>query len=209
MYDVMQKPDYIIQNVVGESEFDQGECEKLLETMVINQPNVLRYLKLRYVPTVTECGIVFHKQKCIQKALIVDGVVEVYIKKCEPHKVITDTIHVRNLLQEYGFVFTTQTRYFIDEVRLAIADTLLYNLLLQEFNFPISPIAKQYEQELLPKCILEDVIKIKKRSIKRKFLRYMVKKGQITLKDFANIIALSDYSSNNVKTVLEEIYASK
>ena len=88
MYEVMQNPDYIIKNVVGESEFDRGECEKLLETMVINQPNVLRYLKLRYVPTVTECGIVFQKQKCIQKALIVDGVVEVYIKKCEPHKVI-------------------------------------------------------------------------------------------------------------------------
>jgi len=179
----------------------------LLESMIINKENVLRYLKRKYIPTYIENGAIFKNQKCIQKAIVDhEGTMIIHIAKSEPHKIITDTIHVKTLLESHGLNPTNKVKYFIDQVQIAYQDTLLYNLLLKEFGFAIPSVARNYERQLLLKYgKLENIIKIKKRSVKRKFCRYLVKKGSIDWKQLRRIIDLDDYSDHGVRKLTSEI----
>ena len=88
--------------IVSKVHFDEKECRELLVDMIINEANVLRYLKRKYIPTWVEDGAIFKDQKCIQRAVIKDGYLFIHIAKSEPHKIITDTMHVRNLMIEHG-----------------------------------------------------------------------------------------------------------
>lgn len=214
MYQVMKKSDAVKQGfilfqhrTIVECELDQPECEELLKTMIINQENVLKYLERKYIPTFVENGAKFKDQKCIQQALIApDKSLVIHIAKSEPHKIITDTIHVRRLLIDHGFEISLKTKYIIDQVQIAYQDTLLYNTLLVEFGYQVPSVSRQYEKELLFKYgILENVVKIKKRSVKRKFLRYYNKKGWITWKNLRQAIDIEDYSEKSVHTLSEDI----
>jgi len=217
MHKVMMRSEQVVQGfilfthrIIVETDLDQPECEELLKSMIINQANVIKYLERKYIPTFVENGAIFKNQKCIQKAIVApDGTLVIYIKKSEPHKIITDTIHVRKLIIDHGFEITNHTKYYIDQVQIAYQDTLLYNLLLKEFGFQVPSPARQYEKELLLKYgDLENIVKIKKRSVKRKFLRYMVKKGEITWKELRAAINLEDYSPHSVKKLSDEIRAA-
>ena len=214
MYRVMLRSNFVVQGfiffnnrIIVETEFDADECDKLLESMIINKENVIRYLGRKYIPTYIPNGAIFRNQKCIQKAIVnEEGTMIVHIAKSEPHKIITDTIHVKHLLELNGLHPTNRTKYFIDQVQIAYQDTLLYNLLLKEFGFPIPSVAKGYEKQLLRKYgKLENIVKIKKRSVKRKFLRYRMKKGEIDWKQLRRIIDLDDYSSHGIKKLTKEI----
>ena len=195
--------------IIVETELDEAECDKLLEAMIINKENVIRYLKRKYIPTYVEGGAVFRNQKCIQKAMVQeDGTMIIHIAKSEPHKIITDTIHVKHLLEANGLHPSNKTKYFIDQVQIAYQDTLLYNLLLKEFGFAVPSVARDYERKLLLKYgKLEEIVKIKKRSVKRKFCRYLVKKGSIDWRQLRRIIDLDDYSPHGVKKLTMEIKA--
>jgi hypothetical protein len=214
MHKVMMKSEHVVQGfiffnhrIIVECDLDQPECEDLLKQMIINQTNVLKYLERKYIPTFVENGALFKDQKCIQKAMVQpDGTLVIHIAKSEPHKIITDTIHVRSLLINHGFNLSLHTKYYIDQVQIAYQDTLLYNLLLKEFGFQVPSPARQYERELLQKYgDLENVVKIKKRSVKRKFLRYYNKMGYITWKNLRQAIDIEDYSPRSVKLLSDAI----
>lgn len=187
-------------------EFDQEVCEEMLKKMIINKDNVIRYLRKKYIPTWVEGGALFRNQSCIQKAKMKDGYMIIHIHKSEPHKIITDTIHVINLFQEQGFEVPLKFKFYIDQVQIAFQDTLLYNLLLKEFGYPVPYASRIYEKQLLLKYKrLDNVAKIKKRSVKRKFLRWRVKRGELEWTELRRIINITDFSPKNIKVVCDEI----
>jgi len=188
--------------------FDVEECEALLKRMVINKDNVIRYLRRKYIPTYIENGAYFKDQKCIQRAIIKeDGSLYIHIAKSESHKIITDTIHVISLLREHGFeIDENRITFRIDQLQIAYQDTLLYNLLIKEFGMNPPLAARIYEKQLLVKYRrLDEVAKIKKRSVKRKFLRFWCKKGQMEWPELRRIINITDFSPTNVHNVCKEI----
>jgi len=182
---------------------DDEACDALLESMIINKVNVLRYLRRKYIPTWLKegKGAKFVDQKCIQKVIIKeDKTLMIHIAKSEPHKIITDTFHVCNLLEEQGLEFKREIKFVIDQVQIAYQDTLLYNTLLREFGMKPPSQSLHYERILLGKYKkLENVAKIKKRSVKRKFLRWRVKRGDLIWQELRDLIAIDDFSPNNIK----------
>lgn len=218
MHKVMIRSNFVQQGfiffnhrIIVECEIDTEPCDRLLETMIINKENVIRYLRRKYIPTYVTGGAVFRNQKCIQKAMVdSDGSMIIHIAKSEPHKIITDTIHVKSLLEANGLHPTNKVKFFIDQVQIAYQDTLLYNLLLKEFGFQVPSMAREYERRLLMKYgKFEEIVKIKKRSVKRKFLRYRVKKGEIDWKQLRRCINIEDYSMHSVKKLCNEIRAEQ
>jgi len=194
--------------MILKAHFDPEECDKLLETLIINKENVLRYLKRKYIPTKIENGAWYPNQKCIQKATVKeDGSLYIHINKSEPHKIITDTFHVIEDLKSFGFEFdTSRIKYYISRVQIAYQDTLLYNELLKDFGYQIPAQSREYAKKLLYKYgRIEEVVKIKKRSIKRKFLRYYAKTGKITWEEVRAVIKNTDFSEHNVKRISKEL----
>ena len=214
MFNVMKNSSQVVQGfiflrnrLVLKCEYDEEGCDKLLKDMIINKENVLRYLKHKYIPTFSKKGAIFKDQKCIQSVKVQeDGSLLIHIAKSEPHKIITDTIHVRNLLIAQGFEITNEVKFFIDRVQIAYQDTLLYNVLLKEFKYPIPAPSRMYEKQLLAKYKrLEEVAKIKKRSVKRKFLRYHCKRGLMDWTQLRTIINITDFSPNNIREVCNNV----
>ena len=191
--------------------YDEEECDKVLEAMIINKENVLSYLNRKYIPTYTEWGAIFKDQSCIQKVKVMpDKTLYIHIANSEPHKIITDTIHVMRLLKTEGYDFIPEIKYYIETLKIAYQDTLTYNLCIEEFGFKVPAPAKQYERELKAKFgKLENVAKIKKRSVKRKFLRYHVKRGKMTWKQLRRIINMDaeDYTESRIKRICDEVRA--
>ena len=214
MFRVMKNSSHVVQGfiffrnrIISKVYFDEEECDKLLEALIINKNNVLNYLNRKYIPTYTEDGAIFKDQSCIQKVKVLpDKSLIIHIHKSEPHKIITDTFHVMKILKAKGFDYEPHIKFFIDQLQIAYQDTLLYNLLLKEFGMPVPPQAKQYEKQLMFKYgKLESIAKIKKRSVKRKFLRYHAKREKITWTELRQIINIDDFSESNIKRVCNEI----
>jgi len=214
MFQMMKKADNVSEGflqfnhrTIVECELDEPECDILLTSMVINKKNVVQYLERKYIPTYVANGAIFKNQKCIQKAFVgEDGTLTIHIKNSEPHKIITDTIHVRNLLIGHGFKLSLKTKYYIDALKIALQDVLLYNLMIKEFGYQVPEVGQRLEKKLLfTYGIFENVVKIKKRSIKRKILRFLVKKGDITWKQLREVVSLEDYSPNSVRQLTNRI----
>jgi len=197
--------------IVTKVHFDPDESRQLLKDMIINEDNVIRYLRRKYIPTWIENGAIFKDRSCIQKALLKETsegekYILIYINKSEPHKIITDTIHVRQLFRDKGLDTPVNTKFYINQIQIAYQDTLLYNLLLTEFGTPPPSMARVYERQLLSKYQkLENVAKIKKRSVKRKFLRWRVKRGDLIWTELRRVINIDDFSETNIKKVCTEI----
>ena len=205
--EVVQGFIYFRYRTVMKVHYDEDECDAVLKTMIINKDNVIRYLERKYIPTYNQTGAIFKDQKCIQSAYVDDkGITTIHIKKSEPHKIITDTIHVTRLLKNQGFKPDGRYKFIIDQIQICYQDTLLYNLCLREFGFPVPEAAKIYEKQLLFKYAkLEEIAKIQRRSIKRKFLRHRVKKGEISWQQLRDIINITDFNPGNIKKVCNEI----
>lgn len=188
-------------------EFDEEECSKILEDLSINKENVLKYLVHKYVPSYTETGASFLGQKCIQKVRIVDGQLTIFIFNSEIHKVITDSIHVMRLLDAQGFEYDkTKIRYVIENLKVVLQDVLIYIQLLEIRGHKVSSLFRDYKRSILEKYpTLADIVKIKKRSIKRKYLRYFVQKGYLSWQDLRKIIGLENYSDIYIKTLCFEV----
>lgn len=187
-------------------EVDYEACEQLLEDLVINKDNVLTYLNRVYIPTPVENGLIFKDQKCIQKAVIIDDKVVIHIDNSEVHKILTDTIHVLGLMKQHGFdVQEKQVRYRIDRLKVVIQDLPLYYEFLKERDIKVYALTKYYQEFKKERPDLESVAKIKKRSVKRKYLRWYCKKGYLEWKDLRAIINIDDYSEKNIKSVCNEI----
>jgi hypothetical protein len=198
---------FSMHRIAFKAHLDEDECTELLESLVINKENVLRYLGRKYIPTWSKKGALFPDQKCIQKALIKDDKsVMIHIKNSEPHKIMTDTIHVLNLLREKGFEFNNEIKFVIEELKIANQDIPLYELFLQENGFRVPMHIKQHSKNVQTKfATLESVAACKKRTIKRKFLRLRVKKGELNWKQLRAIIAIEDFSKSNIKRVCDQI----
>lgn len=217
MYRVMKNSTHVVQGfiffrnrIISKVYYDEEACDQLLKDIVINKDNVLSYLNRKYIPTYTETGAIFKDQACIQKVDVKpDKSLLIYINKSEPHKIITDAIHVMKLLEQKDFTFTPHIKFYINQVQIAYQDTLLYNVLLKEFGFKPPAQSIQYGKELLAKFgKLEAVAKIKKRSVKRKFLRHRAKIGLITWTELRKIINITDFSERNIRVVCNEIRAA-
>ena len=217
MYQVMKNSSHVVQGfiffrhrIIGKVYYDEEACDQLLKDIIINKTNVLNYLRRKYIPTYSETGAIFKNQACIQKVDIKpDKSILIYINKSEPHKIITDTIHVMNLLREEGKEFDPHIKLYINQVQIAYQDTLLYNELLKDFGYKPPAQSIRYGRELLTKYgKLEAVAKIKKRSVKRKFLRYYSKIGKITWEELRKVINITDFSERNVRLVCNEIRAA-
>jgi len=195
------------QRIRTELEFDQEECEKILEELTINKENVLRYLKHKYIPTWTDNGAHFVGQKCIQKVTIIDGKLNVFIFNSEIHKVITDSIHVMSLLDAQGLVYDkTKVNYIIENLKVVYQDLLIYMELLINRGEHVPTVLKNYKVDILSKFpTLQAIAKIKKRSIKRKYLRYFVQKGYLTWQELRKIIGIENFSDIYIKTLCFEV----
>jgi len=186
--------------------FDQEECEVLLKRMIINRDNVLRYLGRKYIPHDIKDGVGFKDQKCIQKALCKEDYTLIHIAKSEPHKIVTDTIHVLNILRSKGYNPSLNIKFIIEQIQIAYQDTLLYIEVLNEYGIKTPSSTQRYARDLKKKYMkLENVAKIKKRSVKRKFLRYFVKLGYLTWPELRRIINITDFKESNIKSVCNEI----
>lgn len=189
------------------AEFDQKACFDLLELMVIKKDNVLRYLNRKYIPKYNETGAVFENQKCIQKVIIkADKSLFIHIAKSEPHKIITDTLHVMNLLTLKGFKFEQNIEFQIDQVQMVKQDIMLYNQLVRDVGL-VPPAAFIREANILLEKYpdLETIAWIKKRTIKRKFLRYYVRLGKINWQQLRQIMNIVDFTDLNIKTLCNDI----
>ena len=187
-------------------DIDYPECEKMLEDLVINKDNVLRYLRRVYIPTVVENGLIFKDQKCIQRAVIIDNEVVIHIANSEIHKLCTDTMHVIQLLKENGFdVEGMPIRFRVDHLKVVWQDLPLYYEFLAERGIKITALTNYFKIFKKERPDLESIAKIKKRSVKRKYLRWHCKKGYILWADLRKIINISDFSNSNIKRVCDEI----
>lgn len=198
---------YVNKRMVMNVLYDEEECDRLLESMIIKKDNVIKYLARKYIPTWVENGAVFKGMRCIQKVFInKDGILTIYIDHSEPHKIYTDTVYVSYLMREHGFQFDNRIKFYINTIQLAHQDTLLYNMLLKEFGFPVPRPAVMLEKELKNKIRkLEDAAKIKKKSIRRKYLRYFVKRGSIVWTDLRKLINNNDFDEHHLKKICDEI----
>jgi len=187
--------------------YDEEGCDVLLKQMVINKENVLTYLRRKYIPTINEKGMIFKDQSCIQKAIIKeDGTLYIHVKNSEPHKIITDTIHVMRLLRAEGFEFKEEIKYYIEQVKVAFQDVMLYNLCIAEFGLKVPSASRIYDRQLRVKYKkLESIAEIKKRSVKRKFARWLVKEDKILWTDLRLLLKIEDYAPSNIKRVCNEI----
>lgn len=182
-------------------------CDALLERMVIKKDNVLRYLNRKYIPKFNETGAIFENQKCIQKVVInPDKSLFIHIAKSEPHKIITDTLHVMRLLKDRGFEFDQKIEFQIDQVQMVRQDIMLYNQLVRDIGL-VPPAAFIREANILLEKYpdLETIAWIKKRTIKRKFLRYYVRLGKINWKQLRQIMNIVDFTDDNIKAVCNDI----
>jgi len=205
MFQIMKQSSHIVQGfiffrnrTIVKAYYDEEGCDAVLKSMIINKENVLTYLKRKYIPTWNDNGATFKDQSCIQRVKIMpDKTLYIHIANSEPHKIITDTIHIMRLLKEHGFDFVQEIKYYIETLKIAYQDTLLYNMCLTEFGFKIPAPARIYERQLKTKFgDMYSIIKIKKRSVKRKFLRYYVKRGEIDWKQLRGAINMEpeDYT---------------
>jgi hypothetical protein len=174
---------------------------------MINKDNVLKYLGGKYIPTWTKKGCVFLDQKCIQKAFIKeDKTLYIHIKNSEPHKIITDTLHVMNILRTGNSDFIEEIKFYIEQVKLSYFDVPLYNECLKDFGIPIPTSAIRF-QRLILKSIptLEKLAEMKMVNMKRKYLRYFLKIGEIDRENIRKLLAIKDFSSNNIKQICNEV----
>jgi len=216
MLQVMKQSTHVVQGFIFfrhrtiiKAHYDEEACDALLKTMVINKQNVLSYLNRKYIPTKLDDGLLFKDQNCIQKAIVKeDGTLFIHIKNSEAHKIITDTVHVMKLLREHGFAFKEEFKYYIEQIKIAFQDTMLYNLCLEEFGFKVPAPARIYERQLKAKYSkLEEIARIKKRSVKRKFCRWLVKIEQITWVQLRKLINMEaeDYTPVKIRRICNEI----
>lgn len=195
------------RRIVFKTSFDEEACEQLLKQMMINKDTVLKYLEHKYVPTYVENGAFFRKQKCIQKVLIrEDGEVFIFIRNSEPHKIITDTMHVMKILSDHGFVFTNNMTFIISNLKVNYYDLLLYNVLVKEFGYSLPYSAKFQEKRLrFHFKKLEDIARIKKVSIKKKFLRYMKKVNMLDNSIARQLIDIDNFRKPNIYSICKDV----
>ena len=200
MYQVMKQSSHVVEGfiffrnrTIVKAHYDEEPCNDVLKAMIINRDNVLTYLRRKYIPTWKDDGAIFKDQSCIQKVKIMpDKTLYIHIGNSEPHKIITDTIHIMRLLEDHGFDFVPEIKYYIETLKIAFQDTLLYNVCLVEFGFRVPAPAKIYERQLkLKYSNMYEIVKIKKRSVKRKFLRYYVKIGQLDWKQLRSVVNMN------------------
>jgi len=195
------------QRIRVELDFDQERCEEILVDLSIKKDNVLRYLAHKYKPSWLDDGARFLEQKCIQKVIINNGILTIFIFNSEIHKVITDSIHVMSLLEAKGMTFDkTKVNYIIENLKVVYQDLLIYMGLLEKMGEPVPYGLKTLKTEILQKFpTLHSIAKIKKRSIKRKYLRYLVQRGYLKWEELRKIINIENFSDIYIKTICFEV----
>ena len=208
MYQVLKQSSAVVQGFlffrnrsIIKAHIDEEECDELLKTMVINKQNVITYLGRKYIPTWTKTGMLFKDQRCIQKVKVMpDKTLYIHIWNSEPHKIYTDTYYIMKLLKDKGFDFIPEVKFYIEQLKISYQDVRLYNLCLEEFGMTAPGPAKVYAKQIEKGYgKLEPILEIKKRSVKRKHLRYYVKIGWITWKQLREVLKMEDYSHHSIR----------
>ncbi len=175
-----------LKTFIAPIEIDVLRSRALLKDFGINEENVMRYLRTKYVPKKEVNTIYFPTSKCIQFASCErDLHLEMEVKNSEPHKLITDIFYCKQLLPK------TNNRVIltVEHLKFSPIDVLIYSACLEKWNFDIPPEALQEVEKLLKKYPTPEAARaIKKRSIRRKYLRYFMVKGQLTETKFKEFV---------------------
>jgi len=195
------------QRLIFEAEFDKEGCEQVLEDLTIRKDNVLSYLQHKYVETVIENGMAFPNQKCLQRAVVDNEQrVLITIKNSEPHKILTDTIHVFNRLEANNIPHSNNVKIVILNLKVVYFDVALYFLCLKQWNLPLPSQHEKITKDIFSKYpTLEAVAQLRRKNIKRKLLRYYLKQGWIEWKDLRALINLREFDRIKVYDICTQI----
>lgn len=197
------KAEIIIEkNIEKQLIWDEIDSQLLLEDLGIKPNYVARYLKMKYKPKwLDENTCIFENVSCIQKAQIKDGLLYIDFKNSEPHKLPTDIKHVEYLFLSKGIrdVFIR-----VETMKIIPQEILLYKAYLPAVS-PSREIREYIEKELKKYHNLYEISKIKKRSIKRKYLRPYIVREQMTFKQMRTIMNIKDFSEENIKEVVDSL----
>jgi len=197
---------YIKTDVRAKIDLDTHLCYKMLNTMGIVPKFVTRYLKMKYKPTWINDNIaIFKDVSCIQKSIFKDGKLRIEFMNSEPHKLPTDINFVLGLYQAKGMIVDeTDISISIQNLKLVPQDILLYRAFLPDT--PPSYEIRQYADDLVEKYPNLYVIgRIKKRSIKRKFLRYYVVRKVISWQQLRIVMNITDFSEEAIKKTIDSL----
>ena len=163
-----------IKDIIQSTTFDREECSLLLLNLTLSEKNVKRYLKGKYKHIYKNGIISFPTSKCILSGSLTVSNMLLKFNNSEPHKIITDIYHVLDILSEINAKAVVETIDIeINMIKLQQQDVFLYTKYL---------IDNGYLNELL-----ERIKSINRRSIRRKFLRYLLYEKRITPETFTLI----------------------
>ncbi len=208
MCQAVTKNEIIIgDNIKTSLDFDEFQADRLLENLAINKGNVLRYLPKKYKPTFAESGIKFKDVACIQQAVITDKNLTVLIHNSEPHKILTDTFYILQLLDAKGYKYIKgNINYKIDLLKINSIDLLIYVEILKKYGYSIPAGVYRYTESLLTKYdSLFKIVKIKKKSIRRKYLRYYAAKGWILWNELRLLMNIYTETDEEINHIIEDI----
>ena len=198
-------------NIVEDMIFDKEECIRILSELSINYENVLKYLNCKYKPCYVSNGVIFPNKKCIQNGIITGNSLLINIKNSEPHKIITDTFYIIDLLKRKDLDFDEDIISFrIDNLKMKYEDCLMYSEFLKSKGEILDSIVNIHVNNILSKYpTFKDILKIKKKSIKRKYLRYCVQRKLITMEDLLMIIPERDFSDKAIDKLMGKTSTQK
>jgi hypothetical protein len=197
---------YIGTDVSTIVELDQLECYQMLNRMGIVPKFVLRYLKMKYKPVWKADNLaIFEDVNCIKRAVYKDKLLMIDFYNSEPHKLPTDIKYVLNLFKSKGVILESDCiKIRIENLKILPQDILLYRAFMPEVQPSIE--IREYADALIEKYPnLYKIATIKKRSIKRKYLRYYVVRNIISWEQLRVVMNITDFSEENIKKVIDAL----
>ena len=197
---------YIKTDVRVEVEFDILTCYRMLNTMGIIPKYVLRYLKMKYKPSWKNDRLAeFKDVSCIQRSFVKEDKLMIDFCNSEPHKLPTDISYIVDMYKSKGIYVNEKAIVIrIENLKLVPQDILLYRAFLPDT--PPSMEIREYADALITRYPnLYKIAEIKKRSIKRKFLRYYVVRNVISWVQLRVVMNITDFSEENIKETIDSL----
>ena len=177
---------------VGPSEFKEIEldfpiCLKILKTGGINIDAVLSRLQRIYRPTTdkNKMIIIFHNSNCLQFR----SNNYINFKNLEAHKLLSDLYFCNRLLP-----FNNKIRITFKQLKMNQLEIPYYSELLRGKNLKVSEKWSTLKEAILFEYPLKDLLakkfykSTKRRSLRRKILRYYFYIGRINHREFMEIV---------------------
>jgi len=166
---------------------DFPECLKILEGGGININAILSRLKMIYRPTTdkNKMIIIFHNSNCLQFR----SNNYVNFKNLEAHKLLSDLYFCDKLIP-----FNNKVRITFEKLKMNQLEIPYYSEILREQNLKVSEKWSTLKEAILSEYPLKDLLakkfykSTKRRSLRRKILRYYFYMGRINHREFMEIV---------------------